>query len=279
VAAGLLLSRRSAEISTAPARLGGYAFWEVLVFLLNAVLFVLVGFGLQHILDEQERSAATLAALGLAVSVTVIGVRLAWFLSVSYVVRALDRRRVPWRARFVVGWSGMRGAVSLAAALALPAAFPERELVIYLATCVIFATLVAQGLSLPWVIRRMGIRDDGAHQAQELLARRAATDAAIRRLHELRDEEWTRASTVDRMLEDLGVRQRRLARTAGEEVPDDAWAGKDLDAHVAARARVEREVVEAQRRVVVGLRDEGRVSDQVMHRIERELDLQEQRLA
>jgi CPA1 family monovalent cation:H+ antiporter len=284
VAAGLLLGRRSDQISTAAVRLSGYAFWEVLVFLVNAVLFVLVGFGLEHILEEQERSPATLAALGLAVSATVILVRLAWFLTVSYVVRAIDRRpvqrarRIPWRSRFVIGWSGMRGSVSLAAALALPAAFPERELVIFLATCVIFATLVAQGLTLPTVIRRMGVRDDGALAAQELRARRAATDAAIERLRELREEDWTRSSTVDRMLEDYEVRRRRLALAAGEDDAEEDGPPPDLEAHVGARTRVELDVIAAQRAIVVGLRDVGDVSDEVMHRIERELDLQEQRL-
>lgn len=283
VTTGLVLGWRSPEISDARGRISGYGFWEVLVFLLNAVLFVLVGFQLSRILEEQERSAGTLLLLGTLVSATVIGTRLLWLNTMPYVIRALDRRpaqrarRVGWRARMVVGWSGMRGAVSLAAALALPFDFPERDLVVFLALCVIFATLVVQGLTLPWLIRRLDVRDDGSAAAEELLARRAATDAAIARLRELRDEPWTREATVDALLANMDVRRRRLAQ-AEAEPPDEDADEIDLAAHTRARARVMLASIEAQRTTIVALRNAGTISDDAMHRLERELDLEELQL-
>lgn len=283
VTTGLVLGWYSPTISDAATRVSGYGFWEVLVFLLNALLFVLVGFQLHQILDEQERATATLIGLGAAVSAAVILTRLAWLNTMPFVIRALDRRpaqrlrRVGWRARMVVAWAGMRGAVSLAAALALPLDFPERDLVVFLALSVIFATLVVQGLTLPALIRRLGVRDDGEEEAaEELVARRAATDAAIARVEELRDAEWTREQTVTLMLKNLDVRRRRLAQRAGERTVEED--GDDLGEHTAARARLTREVVAAQRDAVVRLRQEGAISDDVMHRLERELDLQELQL-
>ena len=149
---------------------------------------MLVGLQLPSILAEQDGSAADLVGLGLLVSLAVIVSRLLWVFTVPYVIRALDRRpsqvarRTGWQIRMIVGWSGVRGAVSLAAALALPGDFPERGLLIFLTLCVIFATLVVQGLTLPALIRRLDIRDDGSGEREELHARREATDAAIAHL-------------------------------------------------------------------------------------------------
>jgi len=282
VTTGLVLGWHSPTISNPAVRVAGYGFWEVLVFLLNALLFVLVGFQLSVILDEQDRSAATLLGLGAAVSLAVVGMRLLWLNTMPYLIRALDRRpqqrlrRVGWRARMVVAWSGMRGAVSLAAALALPLDFPERDLVVFLALCVIFATLVFQGLTLPALIRRLDVHDDGQEQAEELAARRAATEAAIACLEGLRDEEWTRPRTVELMLANFDVRRRRLAQVDGERAVEDD--GEDLSEHTGARARLMVAVIEAQRQEVVRLRNEGEISDDVMHKLEHELDLEQLRV-
>jgi CPA1 family monovalent cation:H+ antiporter len=287
VTAGLIVGQRSPEITTSETRLSGVAFWAILVYILNALLFVLVGLQLPGILEDQERSTAELIGLGAAVSVAVIGTRLIWLNTMPYVIRALDRRpsqrerRVGWRARMILAWSGMRGAVTLAAILALPqtveggAPFPERDLLIFLAFCVIVATLVLQGLTLPWVIRRMGVGDDGGAEREEMLARNAAAEAALARLEELRHEEWTRDDTIERSIGLYRFRQRRLAqRIAEEEDGED----ENLDERSLAYQRLVREVLEAQRRAVVRLRNDGTISDEVMHTIERELDLEEQRL-
>ena len=283
VAVGLIVGRRSPEISTAAGRLRGYAFWEVLVFLLNATLFVLVGLQLPTILYEQEHSAAELAGLGVLVSLAVIATRLVWLFTVPYLIRALDRRqsqvarRTTWRVRMIVGWSGLRGAVSLAAALALPGDFPERGLLIFLTLCVIFATLVLQGLTLPALIRRLDVRDDGGGEREELHARRQATEAAIAHLQRLGDEEWTREDTVGRMLALYEFRDRRLRQRAGE-LDDGDEKQDDLDERSHTYQRMVREVLDAQRRRIIELRDEGTISDDVLHALERELDLEDQRL-
>jgi monovalent cation/hydrogen antiporter len=282
VVVGLIVGYKSPQLSTPASRLRGYGFWEVLVFLLNAVLFVLVGLQLPSILSAQDRSALELIGLALVVSAVVIGTRLLWVNTVPYVLRAIDRRpsqvarRVGWRLRLVGGWSGLRGSVSLAAALALPHAFPERELLIFLTLAVIFATLVAQGLTLPVLIRRLGIEDDGAAEREELLARRQATEAAIAELERLGEEDWTRNETVDRMLALYQFRNRRLTQRAGELEGDGDEDNLDERSHT--YQQMVRTVLDAQRRRVIELRNEGAISDEVLHVLERELDLEDQRL-
>ena len=283
VTVGLIVGRRSHEISTPASRLRGYAFWEVLVFLLNAFLFVLVGLQLPGILEDQDRSTLTLIALAVLISAIVIGTRLVWIHTTPYVIRALDRResqrarRVGWRPRMVAGWSGLRGAVSLAAALALPLDFPQRDLLIFLTVAVIFATLVLQGLTLPWLIRRLGVEDDGVGEQEELLARREAAQAAVARLEILAEEEWTRDDTVRRMIGLYEFRGRRLRQREGL-LGEDETEEDDLDQRSVAYQRVVRESIEAQRRRVIELRDEGVISDEVLYVLERELDLEDQRL-
>jgi monovalent cation/hydrogen antiporter len=281
VTVGLIVGHRGSELSTPTSRLRGYAFWEVLVFLLNAVLFVLVGLQLPGILDAQSRSALELIGLAALIGAVVIACRLVWSNTMPYVVRALDRRpsqrarRVGWRVRMVSAWSGLRGSVSLAAALALPTGFPERDLLIFLTLGVIFATLVLQGLTLPRLIRALRVEDDGAGMREELLARREATEAALARIARLGDEDWTREDTLDRMRRQYEFRRRRLSQRAGALEEDGA---EDLDARSVTYQRTIREVLEAQRRRIIGLRDEGAISDEVLHALERELDLEDQRL-
>src|SRR5918996_1598582 len=162
VAAGLYVGWRAPQLASPATRLLGVSFWEVLVYLLNAVLFVLVGLQLHPILSELSGSSvAVLVGQAALISAVVIAVRIGWGFTITYVIRALDRRpaqrarRASARERLVAGWSGMRGAVSLAAALALPLttsagqAFPQRNLIIFITFGVILATLVLQGVSLP----------------------------------------------------------------------------------------------------------------------------------
>jgi monovalent cation/hydrogen antiporter len=171
VTAGLYVGWRAPELASPSTRLLGFSFWEVLVYLLNAVLFVLVGLQLHPILTGVSGSSAVvLVGQAALVAAVVIVVRVAWGFTVPYLVRVLDRRpgqrarRGGPRERLVVGWSGMRGAVSLAAALALPEDFPQRNLIIFVTFGVILATLVLQGLSLPWLIRRLGLHRDDSEE-------------------------------------------------------------------------------------------------------------------
>jgi CPA1 family monovalent cation:H+ antiporter len=173
-----------------------------------------------------------------------------------------------------VGWSGLRGAVSLAAALALPTGFPERDLIVFLTLCVIFATLVLQGLTLPWLIARLGVHDDGEAELEELRARKAAAGAALARIDELREEGWAREATLERLTGLFEFRRRRLAQRAGAEGVSD----EDLDQRSHVYQRTMRELYDAQRRELVRLRDDGVISSSVLHTLERELDLEDQRL-
>jgi monovalent cation/hydrogen antiporter len=285
VTAGLYVGWRAPQLVSPSTRLLGFSFWEVLVYLLNAILFVLVGLELHPILiGVSGHSVAVLVGQAALISTVVIAVRLASVFTLPYVIRALDRRpsqvarRVGARQRLVVGWSGMRGAVSLAAALALPLttragqAFPQRNLILFMTFGVILATLVLQGLTLPTLIRRLGVRDDGSEEQEELRGRLLATNAALARLEELAGEGWTRDDTVERMRGLYQFRRRRLKARAGY-LADDGYQDRSL-----AYQRLVRELLEAQRREIVLLRNQGEISNDVMHRIERDLDLEDSRL-
>jgi CPA1 family monovalent cation:H+ antiporter len=282
VACGIYLGWRAPEISTSSMRLQGFAVWEILTFLVNALLFVLIGLQLRQILDGLAgRPVLELIGQAAAISLAVILTRLLWLHLSTGLVRTLDRRaaqrarRADWRSRTVVAWSGMRGAVSLAAALALPPDFPERDLVVFLTISVIFSTLVLQGLSLPWLIRRLGVRDDGAEAAEELLARRRAADAALIRLDELSMQEWTREDTVERMRGMYDFRRRRLAARDSDGGDSD---GEDYETRSLRYQKVVRDVIDAQLAAIHELRNRGAISNEVMHRLERELDLERERL-
>jgi Na+/H+ antiporter len=280
VTVGLVVGWKAPQISSARMRLQGYAVWETLIFLLNALLFVLIGLQLPLILDDLAgMSASTLLGQAAAVSLAVILTRIAWMNSLPYVIRALDRRpqqrerRQGWRWRMIVAWSGMRGSVSLAAALALPADFPQRASILFLTFAVIFATLVLQGLTLPALIRRLDVRDDGAEEREELAGRRAAVDVALTTIDELAREEWTRDDTAERMRGPYEYRRSRLAARAGEADGGDGYEVRSVNYQ-----RMVRRVLDAQRAELVRLRNAGTISNEVMHRLERELDLEDERL-
>src|SRR5256714_1410549 len=180
--------------------------------------------------------------------------------------------------RFVIAWAGMRGAVSLAAALAIPLTtdagtpFPARDLLIFLTFCVIFATLVLQGLTLPAVIRLFRVEGDGSEDREELRARLEATKAALAQLELLGGEEWTRDDTIDRMRRLYEYRKRRFAARAGQ-IEDDGYEDRSL-----AYQQLVQAVTLAQRAALVRLRNEGTISNEVMNRVVQEMDLEEARL-
>jgi monovalent cation/hydrogen antiporter len=178
----------------------------------------------------------------------------------------------------VIAWMGMRGAVSLAAALAIPlqtdagAAFPGRDLIIFLAFAVLLGTLVVQGLTLPLLIRRLDLEEDRLPAKEDAKARILAAEAALERLDELLDEDWVRPETAERMRGLYNFRRSRFqARKAAEDDGEIERQSTDFQ-------RLRRELLEAERSAIVGLRREGWISDDVMHAIERDLDLEDQRL-
>ena len=287
VTAGIYLGFRAPQIASSESRLQGFSFWTITQFLLNATLFVLIGLQLPQILDGlTDRSAGELIVYGAAVSGVVIAVRFAWIFGTTVIIRATDRRpdqllrRATWQARAIGAWAGMRGAVSLAAALAIPVStdagdpFPGRDLILWMTFCVILATLVFQGLTLPWLIRMLGVHDDGEEERrEELKARVTIAAAALDRIDELEGEPWVRADTLERMRGQYRYRKRRFAAQAGKIEDEDG-----IEEQSQGYQRAVREAITAQRRVLVDLRDRGTISNDVMHRIERELDLEDSRL-
>jgi monovalent cation/hydrogen antiporter len=286
VTVGVYLGWRAPELSTPAMRMQGFAVWETLVFLVNALLFALVGMQLRPILDELGgRSAGELVADAVLVTAAVLAIRLVWIFPFTYARRWLPGKRraerapsKSWEEVVAIGWMGMRGAVSLAAALALPletdagAPFPARALIIFLAFAVILGTLVIQGLTLPGLIRVLRLEDDGLEAKEDTKARILASEAALARLAELVDEDWVRDDTAERMRGLYDFRRSRFqARLDGED--DGAIEQRSADYQ-----RLRRELLEAERAAIVDLRREGRISDDVMRRVERDLDLEDARL-
>lgn len=285
VTVGIYLGWRAPQLVTVQTRLMGIATWEVLVFVANAALFVLVGLQLPIILDGLSgRSAAELAGYAALVSGTVVATRLALVFPFLHVPRWISGRMLgrdpapPWQLTAVVGWTGMRGAVSLAAALAIPletdagSPFPGRALIVFLAFSVILVTLVLQGLSLPPLVRALGVEDDRRAEKEETKARIRAADAAIARLDELVQEEWVRDDTAERLRGLYGFRRARF--TARFDSADDGA----IEERSQAYQRLRRELLEAERAEVVRLRQSGVINDDVMRRVVRDLDLEDARL-
>ena len=268
VTIGVYLGWRAPELSTPAMRMQGRAVFETLVFVVNALLFTLIGLQLRPILDAlRTESAGELILDATVVTAAVMLVRIAWVFSVG------PRGYAP-----VISWMGMRGAVTLAAALALPletdagASFPGRDLIIFLAFVVILGTLLGQGLTLPALIKRLDLMDDGLERKEDTKARILAAEAALERLDELLDEDWVRPETADRMRGLYNFRRERFqARYDGE---DDG----PIEQQSQAYQRLRRELLEAERGAIVALRRNGRISDEVMRRVERDLDLEDTRL-
>jgi monovalent cation/hydrogen antiporter len=286
VTTGLYLSWRASTFFSSGTRLQVYAVWETLVFLLNGLVFILIGLQLPGIIDILNSTMHIFLGWHVVlISLTVILVRLVWVFPQALLPRMISRRlreRDPypgWRFMSLIGWTGMRGAVSLAAALALPevtakgAAFPERALVIFLTFGVILATLVVQGLSLPLLIRGLGLHDDGASKRQETQARLTAAQAALSRVDELASQDEVSQESAQHLRRHYEARVRSITKRfkKAEDEP-----GED---HAITYQQLQREALQAERSAVIGLRNRGEINDEVLRRIERELDLEEQRLA
>jgi monovalent cation/hydrogen antiporter len=284
VAAGIYLGWHTLELTSAQTRLQGIAVWEILFFLLNGLLFVLVGLQLPVIVDALSGfSAGDLALYAGVVTCVVIAARFIFIFPGVFVVHLLGRDMSasgdePWKGATVVAWSGMRGAVSLAAALAIPlttdagSLFPNRELIIFLTFAVILGTLVLQGLTLPALITALRFREEGLSDKEETKARIHAAEAALARLDELIEEEWVREDTVERL---RGLFNFRRERFRSRFDPDTDGAIEDQSL---SYQRLLRELLEAERAAVLELQRTGRIDNDVLRRVVRDLDLEEARL-
>jgi CPA1 family monovalent cation:H+ antiporter len=284
VTVGLYMGWYTPELTNAETRVQGQAFWTILTFILNAALFVLVGLQIPHVLGQLDGwSTSELAVSAAGVCAAVILIRLAFVFPLAYVPRFLFRKtraRDPyktWRIPLVLGWAGMRGAVSLAAALAIPLTidgggpFPGRDLMIFLASSVILATLVLQGLTLPLLIKLVGLEEDGAAAVEEAKARIRAAEGALARLEQLVEAGEIREDTAERIRGLYNFRADRFRERLDDE-------RSEIEERSQAFQRVRRELLRAEEQAVVELRRAGVISDDVMHRILRDLALEELRL-
>ncbi len=284
LSAGLYLSRQSSRFFSSNTRLQANAVWNVLVFLLNGLVFLLIGLQLRSIVESiVGRSLLTLVWQALLISLAVIAVRIGWVLPAAYLPRLVSprlRARGPypgWRQVAMVAWIGMRGGLSLAAALALPFTltggllFPQRELVIFFTFCVILATLVGQGLSLVPIIRLLGLERDSSLEREHALAHLVAARAALARLDELATEAWVPQDALAQLRSHYEKKLEILTEAM------DGAGDEHFDGHAPVQQRLRQEVLRAERAVVIGLRDRGRIDDETLRLVERELDLEEQR--
>jgi Na+/H+ antiporter len=285
VATGIYLGWNSPQLITPATRIQVFAVWGIVQFVLNAALFVLVGLQLPSVIDGiSALPTRSIAWYAVAVAGAVILVRFLWVYPATYVPRLLSARlrerdpSPPWQQPAIIAWTGMRGAVSLAAALAIPetigsgAAFPQRDLIIFLTYAVILATLVLQGMTLPVVIKMLGIEPDETVAQRESKARLLAARAAIDRIDELVAEDWVREDTAERVRRGYQFRIDRFSARFDEQ--DDGA----IDERSRNYQRLVRELLEAQRAEIIRLRNQGRINDEIMHRIERDLDLEDTRL-
>jgi Na+/H+ antiporter len=284
VVCGMYLGHESSMYFSTGARLTGDAVWKTLTFILNGFVFILIGFQLPHILPAV--SAERLGRMiwyGLLLSVVLILLRLIWVYPGAELAYQIRKRylhhkepRANPKAIFIVGWTGMRGVVCLAAAIALPNAlangrpFPHREVMIFLTFCVIFVTLVLQGLTLPTLIRRLGLAGAGGKEADEQLARRAMIDAALAYLEHSKEDDPGSETVYKEM---IGFHRRRRSLLETSDGDDGRASEENRERYRELLTRVRG----VQRATILHMRNLGEIDDEVMRRLERELDLTEVR--
>ena len=270
----------------ASSRIQALAFWGVLIFVLEALLFILVGQQLPSILGSLgEYSLAQVLLYAVLIYAAVLAARFAWFFSTPYLHPVIDRLlrtrylRAPWQERLVMSWSGMRGGVSLAAALAVPVTiggerFEGRDLILFLTFAVILATLILQGLTLPLLIRALRLKDDGNEGTlMELRARLEGARAALSRLERISENERVPPGAKQQMRDNYEGRIRRYEGGIEAGGTTDEYAENS-----AAWRGWRRALIGAEREAILSLRDRGEISPEVMRRIERDLDLEESRI-
>jgi len=256
------VARTAPDIIPARIRIPSYAVWEVAVFILNALAFILVGLQLKPIIRGLGRAALVdYVGIALVVCVTVIAVRVVWVLGTN-LVRG-PRTPLAWRHSAVVGWSGMRGTVTLAAALALPSGFPHRELILFTSFMVVLGTLVVQGVTLRPLMGWLGLEHDDSVEREVRLARVEALRAGSAALAGGLGE--TEAS-------DLLRRKYQVRLERAESRLDGARSGPESPEGSRAYATAARAAMAAERRRLSELRADGTIGDDAFHRIEEELD-------
>ena len=272
LACGIYIGRRSSGFFSLQARMEGSAVWNTLDFILNAVVFFVLGLQLPTILtDIRGQSFIQLIVAGALFSGIVVLLRLLWVLPGAWIASLLPSNRdaLSPKSALLVGWAGMRGVLALAAAFSLPENLPQRSLMIFLTFCVIFTTLVLQGLSMPWLIRTLGLA--GASPAdveEESWARRQLIETALAKLASLRGENDGQHLEAFERLEEYYRRRLLLLESTGLEVHE-----TDFYTSLAQQLR------DVERAVANHLRAQNKIHDEVLRKLERELDLVDARFA
>jgi monovalent cation/hydrogen antiporter len=286
VACGIYMSRKSTQFFSPAVRLQVNGAWEALTFMLNGLVFVLIGLQLPYVLAgiHGRYGTGTLIFYGAVFSAVLILLRMIWVFPAVKLASFVERRwmghtdeiELKPREVFVVGWTGMRGVLALAAAISVPEVlwdgrpFEARNLIVFLAFCVILVTLVLQGLTLPALIRRLGLAGTTGMDPEEKEARRIVIKAAIKHLEEGRKRG---GAAVEHLYDDLAHRYRHKLALVGEGTEENVG---EVDREAYSRLRsIAEETLEAERRTLIGLRDKGRIGDDVLRTMERELDLAE----
>ena len=288
VVCGLYLSRKSSSFFSPVVRLQANSVWEAVEFLLNGLVFVLIGLQLPYVLAGiKDYSTGTLIMYGLSFSATLIALRMLWTypgarIAFEVRTRLLHHKDIPpptAKSVFVVGWTGMRGVVALAAAGSLPytlpdgSAFPQRDMIIFLTYSVILVTLLVQGLTLPALVRMLKLDAGEGTVCEEAEARRIILQSAIAHLESERAaSSESNGHTYDDLLH---VYRHKLESV---EACGDAETGSARDVSRGAHM-VMLQTVQREREELITLRNSGRIGDAVRRTLERELDLSESRLA
>ena len=286
VTAGLYLGRKSSRFFSPGVRLQARAVWDSLAFILNGFVFVLIGMQLPSVLaGVKEVHPGRLVLYGALFSIFLIVLRIVWTFPGAYLSHFIRTRllhqneqRPGVRQIFVIGWTGMRGVIALAAAMSLPqtiadgSPFPHRDLIVFLTFCVILVTLVFQGLTLPPLIRILRLPETSSPKIEELEARRLVLEAAQARLNDIRRSDPSHFAEV---YDDL--QQHYKHRLAGLN----GLAHEQNEAHAEHYFRyldLSRTLLEVERHTALRLRDEGRITDEALRELEHEQDLNETRL-
>jgi len=281
VAAGVYLGHRGSQIMGADARLTGRAVWDTITFLLNGFVFLVTGLEVPLLLRALAPSLAMrLIGIGIAVSLVLILVRTLWIfatVAVPQLIRGRNDASRPVANAVVLSWAGMRGVVSLAAALALPTSlpaggpFPARDALVIVTLTVIVFTLVGQGVTLPWLIRALRLGADVETRGHDADARRRLVEAATRRIDQLYPVWPGHRPLLDRLRDTYEHRAEHVERQRESPASED-------DRELIEHREIRRAVIDAEREALLRLRTEGEISDDVLRNLERELDLEERRM-
>ncbi len=287
VVAGLFLSFRSSAILSHNTRINALAVWETLVFILNGIIFILIGLQLPSVMKGigTQHSLLTLVGYGLMIGIIIMIIRLLWMYPGAYLPRILSKKirqmepRPSWKAVFIIGWTGMRGVVSLAAALALPVTmengqpFPQRDMILFITFVVIMFTLLFQGLTLPYIVRKLNIPSSDQEEIEEQLARVKLASSVILHIEENFAIGVVHDDVLNQVKNKYELKINHLHRKVRTED-----STKDTSELFHQLHGMQKELLKVERGAILEMHQQGSVSEEVLRRLEYELDLEESRL-